>query len=396
MKKKQLNPKKNHKKLIILYFLGFIIASASAIPAYSQSSFLASTVGLSLVSTFFLSANILTFVAILLFPKMIKKIKNFRSTRRVIFIYGLSLIGMTLAPKDPWLMFLFFGAMNICVSLIAINMDIFVESFSSKHFAGTTHANYFTAINLGWIISPFIAGELIKFGGFTMTYAASLVFLMIFAFFFMIQGKNLTDKTVYQDRNLLTTTKNITKIGKLRSIFFLAFLLSVFYSFAVVFLPVYLSKTIGFSWEELGILFSIMLIPFILVEIPAGMIADHYLNEKEIMTIGFIILSISLMFFSLLEGANFWLWAGVLFFSRLGAALVEAMRESYFFKLIKATDVDYIDFFRATSPLGYVFGSSLAAGLLIIMPIDRLFLIGAFIMCLSFPVLFFLKDIRPK
>lgn len=396
MKKNQLNQKKNHKKLIILYFLGFIIASASAIPAYSQSSFLASTVGLSLVSTFFLSANILTFVAILLFPKMIKKIKNFRSTRRVIFIYGLSLIGMTLAPKDPWLMFLFFGAMNICVSLIAINMDIFVESFSSKHFAGTTHANYFTAINLGWIISPFIAGELIKFGGFTMTYAASLVFLMIFAFFFMIQGKNLNDKTVYRDRNLLTTTKNIAKIGKLRSIFFLAFLLSVFYSFAVVFLPVYLSKTIGFSWEELGILFSIMLIPFVLVEIPAGMIADRYLNEKEIMTIGFIILSISLMFFSFLEGANFWLWAGVLFFSRLGAALVEAMRESYFFKLIKATDVDYIDFFRATSPLGYVFGSSLAAGLLIIMPIDRLFLIGAFIMCLSFPVLFFLKDIRPK
>ncbi|MFZ4648548.1 MAG: MFS transporter [Patescibacteria group bacterium] len=396
MKKQIEAPKKNRKKLIILYFLGFIISAASAIPAYSQSSFLTATVGISLVSTFFLLANILTFAAILLFPRMIKKIKNFRSTRRVIFVYGLSLIGMSLAPTNPWLMFASFSAMNICVSLIAINMDIFVESFSSKHSAGTTHSTYFTAINLGWIISPFIAGELIKIGGFPITYAASLVCLMVFAFFFMFQGKNLEDKTIYKDQSFLKTAKNISKIGKLRSIFFLAFLLSVFYSFAVVFLPVYLSKTIGFSWETLGILFSIMLIPFILVEIPVGIIADRYLNEKEIMTLGFIILSLSLMMFSTIKGQSFWLWAAVLVFSRLGAAIVEAMRESYFFKVIKSTDVDYIDFFRATGPLGYVFGSSLGAILLLALSLDRLFLVGAFIMCLSFPVLFLLKDIKPE
>jgi len=386
--------KNNKKKLYILYFLGFIISMAAAIPAYSQSSFLTTTVGLPLVSTFFLLANVLTLFAVFLFPKMIKKIKNFRSTRRIIFLYAFSLIGLTFAPSNPWLMFFFFGLMSVCVALIAINMDIFVESFCSDSFSGRTHTTYFTAVNLGWIVSPFIAGLLIASGGFEMTYAASLFCLMIFSFFFMFQGKNLEDKTKYSDLGIIKTLKNIFKIGKLRSIFFLAFLLSVFYSLAVVFLPVYLNQTIGFDWNSLGIMFSLMLIPFVLIEIPAGIIADRYLGEKEIMTLGFIILSLSLMFFSLISTANFWLWAGVLFFSRVGAALVETMRESYFFKAVDAKDVDYINFFRATTPIGYIFGSFLGAIVLWCSTLNILFLVGAFLMCVSFPVLFWLKDTK--
>lgn len=394
MKKAPRQNKNSNRKLYILYFLGFIISAAAAIPAYSQSSFLTATVGLSYVSTFFLLANVLTFSAILLFPKMIKKIKNFRSTRRVIFFYAISLIGLSFAPSNPWIMFFFFGLMNVCVALIAINMDIFVESFCSDSCTGRTHTTYFTAVNLGWIVSPFIAGLLIAAGGFEMTYAASLICLMIFAFFFMFQGKNLQDKNHYSNLSPLTTIKNILKIGKLRSIFFLAFLLSVFYSLAVVFLPVYLNQTIGFDWNSLGIMFSIMLIPFILVEIPAGIIADRYLGEKEMMTLGFIILSLSLLFFSFINVANFWLWVGVLFFSRIGAAFVESMRESYFFKAVDAKDVDYINFFRATTPIGYIFGSFLGAIVLFCSSMNTLFLVGAFLMCLAFPVLFWLKDTK--
>ena len=390
------SPKKeNHKKkLFILYFFGFIISMAAAIPAYSQSSFLASTVGLPLVSTFFLLANALTFFSILFFPKIIKKIKNFRSTRRVVFLYAISLIGLTFAPTNPWIMFFFFGLMSVCVALIAINMDIFVESFCADESSGKIHTTYFTAVNLGWILSPFLAGILIATGGFEVTYAASLFCLMIFAFLFMFQRKNLADKTKYSDLGIIKTIKKVFKVKRLRSIFFLAFLLSVFYSLAVVFVPVYLNQTLGFDWDSLGIMFSLMLIPFIIVQIPAGIIADKYIGEKEIMTLGFIILSLSLIFFYSVNSTSFWLWAGILFFSRIGAALVEAMRESYFFKAVDAKDVDCINLFRATSPLGYIFGSSLGAIVLLFSSISNIFLIGAFLMCLSFPVLFLLKDTK--
>lgn len=392
---KKLPKQKNHqKKLFILYFFGFIISMAAAIPAYSQSSFLSSTVGLPLVSTFFLLANVLTFFSILFFPGLIKKIKNFRSTRRVIFLYALSLVGLTFAPSNPWIMFFFFGLMSICVALIAINMDVFVESFCCNGSSGKIHTTYFTAVNLGWIVSPFIAGLLIAAGGFEITYAASLFCLMVFAFFFMFQKDNLADKTKYSDLGTIKTIKNIFKISKLRSIFFLAFLLSVFYSLAVVFLPVYLNQTIGFDWDSLGKMFSLMLIPFIIFQIPAGIIADRYIGEKEIMILGFIILSLSLIFFYSVTSTSFWLWAGILFFSRIGAALVEAMRESYFFKTVDAKDVDYINLFRATGPLGYIFGSFLGALVLWCYSLNTLFLAGAFLMCLAFPVLFWLKDTK--
>ena len=378
----------------MLYFLGFLITMAAAIPAYSQSSFLSATVGLKLVSPIFLAANALTFFAILLFPRLIKQLKNYRSTRRIIFAYAIALAGLTFAPQNPWIMLTFFSTMIICGNLIAINMDIFLESFASRHAIGTIHSTYFTAVNFGWILSPFLAGFLIQTGGFAVTYAASLVCLAAFAFFFMSQGKNLDDKNHYRDFSLWQTATNISKNRDLRSIFFLAFLLSIFYSLVVVFLPVYLSQSVGFSWEALGTLFSLMLIPFILVEIPAGMIADRYLGEKELMSIGFIILSVSLMFFFLVKTPDFLLWAVILIFSRLGAALVESMREAYFFKAINVQDVDYINFFRATTPLGYVFGMIFAAACLMFMPFNQLFLAGAFLMCLAFPVLFWLRDIK--
>lgn len=391
--KKDLEKKQNNNgKLLILYFLGFIIAMVAAIPAYSQSSFLDSKVGMPLVSTFFLLANILTFFSILFYPKIIKKIKNFRSARRVIIFYAISLVGLTLAPNNPWLMFTFFGLMNACISLIAINMDVFVESFCSNSSSGRIHMAYFTAVNLGWIVSPFIAGILIQSGGYKITYAASLICLMIFSFFLISQEKKLEDKNIYYSQNLFKTLKNIAKRKDLKSIFFLSFLLSVFFSLAVIFLPVYLNQVIGFGWETLGIMFSIMLIPFVLISMPAGIIADKYIGEKELLILGFIILSVSLILFSYVSSASFWLWTGILFLSRVGATLIESMRESYFFKVVDAHDVDYINFFRAMSPLGYVFGTALGSIVLCSLSINHLFQIGAFLMCLAFPVLFYLKD----
>lgn len=109
---------------------------------------------------------------------------------------------------------------------------------------------------------------------------------------------------------------------------------------------------------------------------------------------GFAILAISLLCFFLLKTDTFLIWAGILFFSRIGASLVEAMRETYFFKIIDAKDVGYINIFRTAAPLGYIIGPGLAMLILTFLPLNYLFLAVAIIMLSGFIFVASLKDTK--
>ena len=137
-----------------------------------------------------------------------------------------------------------------------------------------------------------------------------------------------------------------------------------------------------------------MLIPFIVLEIPAGIIADKYIGEKELLFAGFAVITVSLFLFYYIETPTVWIWAAVLFASRIGAALVEAMREAYFFKIIDVKDVDHINIFRMTGPLGYILGAGIAIITTIFLPLEYLFLILTIIMLSSFLFVFSIKDTK--
>ncbi len=138
------------------------------------------------------------------------------------------------------------------------------------------------------------------------------------------------------------------------------FLLHFFYSWMVVFSPLYLHEVLGVSWSHIGIMFTIMLLPFALFEYPLGKIADKKIGEKEILVLGFLIISISLAFFAFNPGTSLVLLTLILFLTRTGASMVEIMSETYFFKKIDRADSELISIFRYTSPLAYLIGPLLA------------------------------------
>jgi len=171
-------------------------------------------------------------------------------------------------------------------------------------------------------------------------------------------------------------------------------LLNVFFNAVVIYIPIYLNRTLGFNWTELGLIFSIMLIPFLFVEIPAGFIADKYIGETEMFGVGYVIMIICLCIFAVSTSTNLWFWAAILFISRIGAALVEAMRESYFFKNVSNKDVDKINLFRTAIPFGYLIGSLISVVILIFLPIPYIFLATAIFICSAFPFLLTIKDTK--
>lgn len=379
MPARKTKKKKNNQRLAILYFLGLLLAVSSALPAYIQSNFLKEFVSLQTVSCFFIIANAASVITILSFPQLIKSLGNYFLTKIVLVLYLAALLGLTVAA-NAWAALIALAIFTISSNLIWINMDILVENFSSNNSTGRTRTIYFTFINLGWILSPLFSSYLISKGEYNLSFLIAAALLVPFFFIFVSQRRKFKDQTKYQNEKLNATVKKMWHNKNLRGIFFVALLLQLFYSSAVIYIPLHLFQNLGMDWSVLGWMFSFMLIPFILVEIPAGIIADKYWGEKELLFAGFLILIISLFLFYYIKTPNVWLWALVLFLSRIGAALIEAMRETYFFKIIDVEEVGCINVFRATAPLAYVLGSGLALLIISFFPLNYLFLFLAIIM----------------
>lgn len=369
------------------------MAVSNALPAYLQSNFLDQFVGLSTVSAFFIISNCLTVLAIIFYPRWIKKLTNYFATKVVLVIYFISLLGLTVADNGL-LVLLSLILYTIATNLLWINLDVLVEYFSRDSSVGETRTIYFTFINLGWIMSPALASWLISKGEYTLAFLIA-AFLVIPAFLiFLYQGRNLKDNIKYSKEKIVSTVKKMWHNRNLRGIFSIALLLQIFYSSAVVYIPIYLHQNLGMDWGVLGVIFSLMLVPFLIFEIPAGIIADKYLGEKEIMFVGIFILAASLFLFYSIKTPTVWLWAAVLFASRVGAALIEAMRETYFFKLVGAKDVGCINIFRTTAPLGYIIGPLLAILVTSFMPLNYLFLILAIITLAGLWPVLIIKDTK--
>lgn len=386
-----LQNKKN--SLAILYSMAFFLALAGAIPAYIQSSYLGTFFGLSFVAFIYIIANVFSFLFIFIFPKIIKKLGNYATAIRTSCLFLLSLLILGISNNNI-VTLISFVSLITSSTLIWINMDVFVESFSDDAATGRIRTLYFTIINLSWIIAPTISSYLFSWGGYSYIYITSSFLIIPFILILLFKRKNVKNNIIYKKIYLRKTFQNMFGNKNLKGAFFLSLLLNMFYSFCVIFIPVYLNKTIGIDWSDLGWMFSVMLLPFIIIEIPSGIIADKYLGEKELFYLGFSIIIVSLYLFSYITSVNLWIWVSVLFFSRVGAALVESMREAYFFKNIDESDVDLINLFRGTTPLGQLLGAILASIVLLFLPISKLFLVGAIIMCSSYYFLSIIKDTK--
>ncbi len=389
---KKRNKEKKLRRLL-LYFLGLLLAVSVALPTYIQSSFLNEFVSLKMVSLFFIIANTITVITILFFPRLIKQFTNYFLAKIVLIIYMVSLLSLTLTTNIA-VALISIILFVISSNLIWINMDIMLENFSTNARTGRIRTTYFTFMNLGWILAPNLSAYLIKIGGYILPFLIAASLVIPFFAIFLYAGKKFKDKINYKKEKIIKSFIRMWKNKNLRSIFFVALLLQIFYSSAVVYIPIYLHHDLGISWSILGIIFSIMLLPFIIFEIPAGIIADKYIGEKEILFVGIFILAVSLFLFFYIKTPIIWLWALALFLSRVGASLIEAMRETYFFKIVDVEDLSFINFFRTTGPLGYIIGPALAILVISFLPLPYIFLILAILMLSGFFFVASLKDTK--
>ena len=236
-----------------------------------------------------------------------------------------------------------------------------------------------TVINGAWVFSPLLAGFILSDGDYWKIYLAGAI--LILPALFLLRGgfKKFSDPT-YKNIAIWSTLKNIWRQRDLFRIFSVSFLLGFFYTWMIIYTPIYLHDHLGFSWQTIGLIFTIMLLPFVLTETPLGKLADKKWGEKEILSLGLVIMALSTATLTFVSSTSVALWAALLFVTRVGASAVEIMSETYFFKKVQSNQADIISLYRATRPAAYVVGPLVASILFIFVDFKMIFLALGLIM----------------
>ena len=383
---------------LLVYLTSFLYSFHYALPLYIESSFLSqflSTEGA--VGLVFSFAAIFTVAYTFLLPRILRRFGNYRATLAIMgteVLALLSLAAFSAPTTSPVLIIGAFVVFTVASSVIFLNLDYFVEAFTDNEKTGSMRGIFMTVLNIAVAVGPFLAGLLLTDHDFWKIWIAAAVVMSLGFFVIAKYFKNYEDPH-YVVHPFRKTLQMVRESHDLHSIIFMHFLLSFFYVWMVIYTPIYLNKHLGIPMNEvLGTIIPVALIPFIIFEVFFGKLADTKYGEKEMLTIGFIVMAISTGAMSWIATNNVIFWAGLLFMTRLGASAVEAMTESYFYKQVGPEDAHLITFMRTLRATSYIIAPIVGYLVLSVIDFHYLFLILGIFMFTALPYSLTIKDTK--
>ncbi|MBP6858005.1 MAG: MFS transporter [Candidatus Pacebacteria bacterium] len=374
-----------------IFLAAFFFALHMALIAYVNSSMLGQFASSNLVSITYAIASILSLIFVMIAPQIVRIIGNFKYITIALLASSVLLFFISNnSSPSVILLFVLYFSLN---SVVLYGLDIFLEHYSLESSTGNIRGLYLTLGNMGWVLGPIASGALEAKFGFPVIYLIASLSVATTLFIIYFSQKGFVDR-IY-DRSHLSDSLKILKSNKdLRTITILNFLLQLFFVIMVIYSPVYLVSIIGFSWKVLGLLLSIMLLPFIIFPYPAGYIADKYIGEKELLYGSLILMGLSTIFFSQIGAGGFAIYAVALFLTRVGASIMEAMSDSSFFKRVNDEDSSVISVYRNMMPVAYIIGPLIGALVLSVTSYQTLFILLGICMLLASFLVLRLKDTK--
>lgn len=375
-----------------VYITSFIFSFNLALTAYINSSFISNYINESRIGLIFSIAAFVTFIGLQYLPHILEAIGNRDLALSLLFLAMFSLF-MLVVAKNPIVITGFFILYIASNNLMVYSLDIFVEHFSQNSSTGKARGLYLMITNLAWMLSPLVAGVIVSKHGFSSLYSI-VICIILFVFLFIRFALKQFKDSVYLKMSLLDGFSFIKNRPNIIRIIILNFFLQFFFSWMIVFTPIYLREVIGFGYGTIGIIFMVMLSPFVLFQLPLGILADKKWGEKEMLIVGFIIMGISTIIFSAYHGVNPIIFAAILFFTRVGASTIEVMCETYFFKQINDNEPEIISLYRTTTPIAFIVAPLIGSFLILRIPFSSLYSILGILVLLGTFFILRLKDTK--
>ncbi len=266
-----------------------------------------------------------------------------------------------------------------------ICLGLFIRESTTKKKIGKTEGLYFTFLNFAWLLGPLIGGLLAKSSGFKAVFYLSFLIAML-GFFVMIPYKSDNKENHNnQSGQLLDNIKLFVKNKKLVYLYLITFGLVSFITLQYIYLPL-LIKQSGFGEDLIGYALFAVVIPLLLLEIPAGKLADKF-GFRKFFVAGFIIMAAFLIATSFVS--SIYLLILFVILGSIGVALVESLKEAYFFKIVdKKDEIKLFPIHRTALQIGALVSPLIYSTFLFFVSIKQLFVVaGFFILLFTIPAI---------
>jgi MFS family permease len=304
----------------------------------------------------------------------------------IIFILSYLLFALT---SNIWIFILIAIPLAFFVSLRNTSFGLWVKDSSSRRSLSRNEGWIYTVSNFSWVLGPLIAGYLLSSYGFKIVFLiASLI--LVFAVF-MLKLSKVKDKVHKRkiDGNVLKNFFDFFKSKKRVFAYLLSGGVSVWWALIYVFIPVYIVES-GFSELLVGYFLFAVAIPLVLCDYFFSSLA-YKKGFRKLIRIGYLLVaffSFICFFFS-----NIYIILGLLVLASFGMAMLESTTETYFFDILKKKQhLRFYGPFNTADSASSFISKLLAAAVLLILPINFLFILFGILMLGYFVITFFIKD----
>jgi MFS family permease len=363
---------KTQQQKLAAYGLHIIFTFVAVIPLYINSNFLTSIVTEQITGSTYTIAAIITIGAIAASSRALRQLGNYATVLSLTILELAALLTLAFAGS-VWLLLFAFIIHWILTAAIRYHLDVFLESYSDDATTGETRGTLSALRHVAFIIGPLIAGLVLGEKAFDAMYLTAAVFVLPAILLLMYSFRDFEDPD-YAYNSLWASLRTAWKDVNVRWTLLCMLTLRLFFAWMVVYTPIYLHQHIGLPFDEIGVIFSIMLLPYVLMGRGLGEIADQWLGEKELLITGFIITAGFTASLALVETQEIIIWGLLLFGTRVGATMVQVMSAGYFFKHINAGAINELSLARMVKPIAYVLAPALATGMLAIGSFTNIFL----------------------
>ncbi len=388
------SPVYKNKMRGVVYLLNFIFSLQLATVSYFAANYL-KFLGIDAknISFVYMLTSILSVLAFLISSRIFNRIGAYKT----IFISAVLYILFYVVQAFNFNFYASLIAFVLNATLAAFivaGLDALMERFTeSDEETGSQRGIFITMASAAFVAGPFIGGLLVKGNDFKSLWLAAAALLAPFIILSFWKLKSI-ERIKYKQFHIKHTIQAILKDKNIFNIFFAQFILYFFYSIMVIYTSLYLKEVAKLPFDKIGLIFAIMLLPFVFITVPLGRIADKVLGEQEMLIAGFAIMAISTFLFAINENYSWIVLALLLFGTRVGAATVQTMTETYFFKLVDGKDADLISAFRSMYPISSVIAPLLAAPILYFAGYKELYIMLALVSFFGIYFAFKIEDTK--
>lgn len=359
-----------------IYLISTIFSFQTLLTAYIGSSYMERFVDSESVGTIFAIGSLGAIFFIFFSSRILRAIGNVRYVVTTMVAISSLLIIIGLAPTKA-ITVVAFTLFLMINPQIYLAIDIFLETLigEDETSTGSKRGLILTFMGMAAFLAPLTMGYLIgDSDNMPIVFFTAAIIALIFTVIVIAKFRGFDDPK-YQAVRLKDMLLGLSKSTSIKIVIYCQFLLQLFFTWMVIYFPLYLATEVGLSWDSIGKIIAAGLFAYVIFEYPTGRLADQKLGEKELMAVGLVILAISSSFISFLEGVSITTWMILIFISRIGASMVEITTESYFFKQVNGDDPSLISLFRLTRPVANLLGALLGSFSLLFLPFNLIFVV---------------------